>query len=112
MVQRVLVDRLMTLAGGRARRRRSRAIASRGARENPERSRALAGGSAHDALLAADITRFLERPYEPAKPIPAPAAPPGAPIGDSDQWWLDASPAAGSAWWQWLTDELRIEKEQ
>jgi hypothetical protein len=32
-------------------------------------------------LLAADIKRFLERPAEPGKPIYAPDAPPGAPIG-------------------------------
>ena len=46
--------------------------------------------SAQNTLLAADIKRFLERPGDPSRPIPLPApdAPPGAPIGDLPMDWL------------------------
>ena len=48
-------------------------------------------------LLAADIKRFLERPAEPMRLIPAPDAPPGAPIGgDTGMDWL--APVPGCAW--------------
>jgi hypothetical protein len=44
---------------------------------------------AQRALLAADIKRFLERPSaDAAKLIPPSPAPPGAPIGDMPQDWL------------------------
>ena len=104
VVQRVVVDRLMTLAGA-APAAQVRAIASRALAGIGERSRAAGADSAHHALLAADIRRFLERPFEPAKPIASPAPPPGAPIGDPGQWWLDASPAAGTSWWEWVIRE-------
>jgi hypothetical protein len=53
--------------------------------------------SAHHALLAADIKRFLERPAETARMMPAPNAPPGAPIGgDMPQNWL-----AVPVWCEW-----------
>ena len=40
-------------------------------------------------LLAADIKRFLDRPAEVMRMIPAPDAPPGAPIGgDTGMDWL------------------------
>ena len=50
--------------------------------------------TAHRALLAADIKRFLERGLDPAKPIPHAAAdaPPGAPIGDMPLDWLAPAP--------------------
>ena len=48
--------------------------------------------SAQHALLAADIKRFLERPAETAKMLPAAPAPPGAPIGDIGQDWLSRPP--------------------
>jgi hypothetical protein len=44
--------------------------------------------TAHRTLLAADIKRFLERPAEEMKVIPAPDAPPGAPIGEAPLDWL------------------------
>ena len=44
--------------------------------------------AAHGALLAADITRFLERPAPPATATPLPSAPPGAPIGEPAMDWL------------------------
>jgi hypothetical protein len=47
---------------------------------------------AQRTLLAADIKRFLERPTDPERPMPAPDAPPGAPIGDYPQDWLAPAP--------------------
>jgi hypothetical protein len=42
-------------------------------------------------LLAGDIKRFLERPAETARMLPAPPSPPGAPIGgDVPQNWLES----------------------
>ena len=60
---------------------------------------------AQHALLAADIKRFLDRPADPLRPIPAPDAPPGAPIGgDPGMDWLAPAPlctwsGAHPAWW-------------
>jgi hypothetical protein len=55
------------------------------------------GDQAQHALLAADIKRFLERPAEAMVPMPAAAAPPGAPIGgDTGMDWL--APAPGCTW--------------
>jgi hypothetical protein len=48
--------------------------------------------SAQNALLAADIKRFLERPAEPIKPQLPLDAPPGAPIGDNGMDWLARPP--------------------
>ncbi len=51
------------------------------------------GDQAQHALLAADIKRFLERPAEAMVPMPAAAAPPGAPIGgDTGMDWLAPAP--------------------
>ena len=47
---------------------------------------------AQHTLLAADIKRFLERPADAAKMLPAAPAPPGAPIGEPALDWL-ARPA-------------------
>jgi hypothetical protein len=63
---------------------------------------------AQHTLLAADIKRFLERPAEVFRPLPAPDAPPGAPIGgDPGRDWL--LPAPWCAWddveptrWLWF----------
>ena len=51
-------------------------------------------------LLGADIKRFLERPLDPARPIPhaAPDAPPGAPIGEPENDWLAAPPWYPRSW--------------
>ncbi len=56
------------------------------------------------ALLASDIKRFLERPAETMRMIPAPDAPPGAPIGEPAMDWLAPAPlcdwsAAHPDWW-------------
>lgn len=88
-VQRVVVDHLMQLAGS-ADMSQVRAIASARLRV---RAAALpptgtTPATAHGALLAADITRFLERPAAPATATPLPSAPPGAPIGEPAMEWL------------------------
>ena len=38
--------------------------------------------TAHKELLASDVKRFLERPYDAMRPAVIPDVPPGAPIGD------------------------------
>ena len=45
---------------------------------------------AHRQLIVGDIERFLARPGsdEPVGAFPAPAAPPGSPIGDPAMDWL------------------------
>jgi hypothetical protein len=51
---------------------------------------------AQHTLLVADIKRFLDRPAEVQKVMPAPDSPPGAPIGgDTGMDWL-ATP--GCTW--------------
>ena len=60
---------------------------------------------AQRALLSADIKRFLDRPADPMRMMPAPDAPPGAPIGgDPGMDWLAPAPlctwsGAHPAWW-------------
>ncbi|HUB81357.1 MAG TPA: zinc-dependent metalloprotease [Bryobacteraceae bacterium] len=103
--ERVLVDRVMWLASGspnpQVRAEASLKLQGLAARQvaTPEAERA------QRILLAADIKRFLERPADPAKPIYAPEAPPGAPIGgDTGMDWLAAAPFCTwspdhSDWW-------------
>lgn len=97
--ERVLVDRLTWLATA-AQNAQVRAIASFRLGRLAARAKATPGTTeadqAHAALLAADIRRYLERPAETAKMLPAQASPPGAPIGEMPQDWL-ARPA-GCAW--------------
>jgi hypothetical protein len=92
--ERVLVDRLTWLATT-APNGQVRAVASLKLQKLAARLRAAVAKSdadqAQQALLAADIKRFLERPAEEAKIQPVAPAPPGAPIGDTGQDWL-ASP--------------------
>ena len=98
--ERVLVDRVMWLATG-APNGQVRAIASLklsklASRLNRETTQNEAEQAQH-MLLAADIKRFLERPADPMKPMPAPDAPPGAPIGgDTGMDWLARPPM-----WNW-----------
>jgi hypothetical protein len=90
---RALVERLMWLAGG-APMPQVRAIATRAlATWQPHAISATAdtgevGDGAMNALLAADIKRFLERPMEPVRTPSTPDAPPGAPIGETPLDWL------------------------
>ena len=93
-VQRVYVERLMTLATN-APMPQVRALA------HYELSRvvdaALPGGgdasqAAHRMAIAAEIERFMDRPLEPIQPRPAaPGAPPGAPIGMPAMEWTSLS---------------------
>ena len=112
--ERVLVDRVMWLATG-APNGEVRAIASFKLSKLAVRMRPESTGSeaeqAQRTLLAADIKRFLERPAEAGRVMPAPAAPPGAPIGGDPGWdWLAPVPlctwsGARSDWWttaDWL----------
>jgi uncharacterized protein DUF4953/uncharacterized protein DUF5117 len=100
--ERVLVDRVMWLATASP-SGEVRAIASMKLSKLAGRLKAAVvkneGDAAQNALLAADIKRFLERPIDPARPIPHPApdAPPGAPIGDSGTDWLAPPPWQGGA---------------
>jgi hypothetical protein len=101
--ERVLVDRLMWVAVA-APNSQVRAIGSLKLSKLAARLRTGAAKSEADTaqrtLIAADIKRFLERPLDPAHPIPLPAAdaPPGAPIGDPGQDWLAAP------WCAWDVD--------
>ena len=97
--ERVLVDRVMWLASG-APNSQVRAIAFLKLEKLATRLKSAATASeaeqAQHTLLAADIKRFLERPAETLKVMPAPDAPPGAPIGgDTGMDWL-ATP--GCTW--------------
>jgi len=93
------VDRVMWLAAG-APNSQVRAIAflklsklaARLRSETPNNE----AETAQHTLLAADIKRFLERPADPMRPMPAPDAPPGAPIGDPGMDWL--APVPGCTW--------------
>ena len=106
--ERVLVDRVMWLATG-APNGEVRAIASLKLSKLAARLKTAAATNEADqaqhALLAADIKRFLDRPADPARPMPAPAAPPGAPIGgDPGMDWLAPVPACNWTaehpdWW-------------
>jgi hypothetical protein len=100
--ERVMVDRVMWLATG-APNGQVRAIASLklgklAARLKSEGTVAPNESElAQHTLLAADIKRFLERGADPMRPMPAPDAPPGAPIGgDSGMDWL--APAPWTTW--------------
>ena len=93
--ERVLVDRVMWLAHS-APNGQVRAIATLKLSKLANRLKADASTSeaeqAQHQLLAADIKRFLDRPGDVARPIPAPESPPGAPIGDMPQDWLARPP--------------------
>ena len=94
---RVLVDRVMWLATGSP-NAQVRAVAAYKLDQLAARLTrpALPGESeqAHRWQLAADIKRFLERPADTQRVMPAPDAPPGAPIGETPMDWLAPAP-----WW-------------
>ncbi len=83
-VQRVVVDQLTRLAS-EAGLPQVRAVASYELSRLTARLRTEAGGppaaQAHRLQLATDITRFLDRPYDPTRPVRPPQNPPGSPIG-------------------------------
>ena len=90
--ERVLVDRVMWLAQA-APNGQVRAIASMKLKAIAARAPGAAQPDvALHSLLAADIKRFLDRPADPWRIMPAPDAPPGAPIGDMPLDWLAPAP--------------------
>jgi hypothetical protein len=93
--ERVLVDRVMWLASA-APNSQVRAIAALKLSKLATRLKTTVAkteaDSAQRTLIAADIKRFLERPAEVARMMPAPEAPPGAPIGDVPLDWLASPP--------------------
>jgi hypothetical protein len=101
--ERVLIDRLMWLATA-APNGQARAVASMKLQRLVTRLKATSTKPESDVaqynLLAATITRFLERPAEVARVIAPPNAPPGAPIGDFPQNWL-----ATPRWCEWDENE-------
>ena len=89
-LQRVVVERLMALASG-AKMAQVRAIAL--AHVKAIQQRAIDGAwpaqeSAHFAMLADDVRRFLERPAGEYEPPALPQPPPGAPIGQESECWV------------------------
>ncbi len=111
-VERVVMDRLMELAGG-ADMPQVRAVASmRLERKRNELAEWATqdneADAAHYALVARDIKRFLERPAEAVADADALAAPPGAPIGEPAMNWLGGMEHVcswrdswGETWWEW-----------
>ncbi len=111
-VQRVLVDRIILLAGqspmAQVRAEASQALESLDQRIAEGGGNADASTAAHYALLRKDIRRFLDRPQAPIPTPAAPAAPPGSPIGDPGMTWADwawfgGNPGAWANpnWWWW-----------
>ena len=90
-VGRVVADGLMGLAGS-ASMPQVRAVAARHLTGMRSMAEDLAQGdgdaAAHFDLLARDIQRFEDRPYESWTPTTAPQAPPGAPIGSPALDWI------------------------
>ncbi len=108
-VERVLVDRLIALAAT-APASQVRAVAAdrlEQLREGAKRSASDEDDRAIAKLLAADITRFLERPAEPYKAVPIPTTPPGAPIGERGYQWLPPY-GTGTFWWNWWEDDMVV----
>jgi hypothetical protein len=104
-VQRVLVDRLMMLAG-EAPMAQVRAQAAWALERLDERIREGAGNTdapteAHYALLRKDMRRFLDRPHDPITPPAPPPVPPGSPIGDPGMGWVDRWWTGGASAWIW-----------
>ncbi len=88
-VQRVVIERLMTLAEG-ADMSQVRAIVTSQlkARAALMPATGTSPAASHNALLASDIKRFLDRPAPTAARSAIPAPPPGAPIGEPAMEWL------------------------
>ncbi len=93
--EHVLVDRVMWLASvspnAQVRAIATMKLAKIAARLRGESSANEADTAQHQ-LIAADIKRFLDRPGDPARMIPAADAPPGAPIGDEPMDYLAPVP--------------------
>jgi len=115
-VERVFVDRMMELAG-RAPMAQVRAESQAELRRlalwlGRAADSADAADAAHYAMIASDISRFLQRPHAPLAAPAIPDAPPGSPIGDPGMVWPGSDgwraplPAVGTpqidlrcSWW-------------
>ena len=86
-VEGVVLERIMWLAAY-APMRQVRAISSAALERTRDDLRAKAPSEAHAQLLVRDVQRFLDRPGEVVVERSAPAAPPGAPIGEPALDWL------------------------
>jgi hypothetical protein len=82
-LESLVATRLMDLAVDDDASFEVRALAMEGLRKMGAGGGRGAGGAeaAHRAALAKEIERFLERPYEPRRPLPMLPVPPGSPIG-------------------------------
>ena len=93
--ERVLVNRLAWVTAGST-NGQVRAVAALRLQRLASRLSRSAGQSeadvAQNALLAADIKRYLEHPGEVPSLLAAAPAPPGAPIGDIGEEWLAVPP--------------------
>jgi hypothetical protein len=93
--ERVFVDRVTWLATGSP-NGQVRAMAAFKLDKLAARLRAAApqgeSEQAQHRQLAADIKRFLDRPADTQRVMPAPDAPPGAPIGETPVDWLSPAP--------------------
>ena len=102
-VERVVVERLLALAAT-APASQVRAIATDRLEQLRDHLKSVTFSNDDDRaqarLIAADITRFLERPAEPYKAAPVPTVPPGAPIGEPGYQWLPPY-GTGTMWWEW-----------
>jgi hypothetical protein len=88
VVEQVVVGRLIELAKDMSTSGEVRAVSSLKLRELSDivEARANLGTvaeQAHHVSVAAEISRFLMRPYDPDEPTDRPETPPGSPIGDS-----------------------------
>jgi hypothetical protein len=96
-MERVLTTRLMNLADS-ASMPQVRALATAQLKSlNAFAGAGVPDAMAHHDLLASDIKRFLERPFDNMRPAPTPATPPGAPIGDTG---LDYLLGFATCWWR------------
>jgi hypothetical protein len=111
-VERVYVDRITALAGNapmaQVRALSTQALVDIRDRVTAEAPDAEEANRAHYLLLQQDIERFLNRPHEAIEVPPAPATPPGSPIGDPGMGWLDWRQFTGTGqgwvsfdWWWW-----------
>lgn len=110
-VERVFVDRLILLAG-QAPMAQVRAEVAAALEEMadhlPQAAETMEGpDGAHYRLLARDIRRFMDRPYNVLPTPEAPAPPPGSPIGggepalDWQSWSGTGSGWVSYDWWWW-----------
>jgi hypothetical protein len=100
-VQRVVIERLMDLSAN-ADMPQVRAVATGRLVRRMNESGSMSGGDgatlAHHHMLAMDVKRFLERPYQAYVRQPIVDAPPGAPIGDPGMEFLWRLEPAGCDW--------------